>query len=588
MPQLLVPTRPSADSSNAAASTAWVKNQNYITSATVPFYVGTASINADIAAIGSNAATVVYNLPTTLSANLTVPANVTLMFNEPGYVIQGGAYTLAINGAIVAQPQLIFSGFTSGQITASASANPVGYPEWFGAITGNTGIDCATYINLCIVTFPITQLQLATYYTTATILLNTNVRTLRGQDIGQPGTAGTSIIANQSATATILQVGPNTLTGGSLANTLNTCLVECLYIYRTVAPNIASNATSILVQYCTWATLRCLLVQDSIYGVHIIGTAQLRCYRVVTLRLTAGAGGGTDTFYGMFLDGNGTSVGGAGSSISTYIDECTSSIAVISASATTNYQGFVALGTNGFSDTFLDRYETAGMNIGLSITGNGSTGTVFDDLDEDFRIYNLISDSNYGAALVFSNISATGSIQVIGGYVGFNNASAGPGGILFSSSLGSIYVTGMQFLMATTSAVASYAVKATSSANITMIGNIVQEAAGSAGIYLITTTTNSRFQDIVTNKNVSNGNSVVNVSSNSKRNVFDMTINGKANAFSTGYYLSDATPTYNEFKCSGLEASAFSTAKLYNNGVAVVTATTFGSGATNLSSGIMN
>lgn len=87
------------------------------------------SLNEAVAA--QNPATLVIDLPTSLTANLTVPQGVALDVQRSGSIALNG-FTLRINGAFEAPVDQIFTG--TGTVYFDTRVNEV-YPEWFG-VTG--------------------------------------------------------------------------------------------------------------------------------------------------------------------------------------------------------------------------------------------------------------------------------------------------------------------------------------------------------------------------------------------------------------------------------------------------------------------
>lgn len=113
---------------------------------------GYASLNAALAACPiAGGCSIDIDSVTSLSANLTVPSNTTLHFNQPGSINQG-TYTLTVNGPVEAQTYQIFTG------TGTVTGLSVVRPEWFGLTTVGP-----TIINALGSTGGIVQLQNATY-----------------------------------------------------------------------------------------------------------------------------------------------------------------------------------------------------------------------------------------------------------------------------------------------------------------------------------------------------------------------------------------------------------------------------------------
>lgn len=110
-----------------------------------------ASLSAAVTAIGSSQATLEYPATTTVSASLTVPANITSVFRGTGIISVSSGQVLTINGPIIAPHRQIFTGTGSVIIT-----NQTVVPQWYGAqgltrvvtdgamtVSGNT-ITCST------------------------------------------------------------------------------------------------------------------------------------------------------------------------------------------------------------------------------------------------------------------------------------------------------------------------------------------------------------------------------------------------------------------------------------------------------------
>lgn len=95
------------------------------------------ALNAAITAIGSNNVHLVVPVAQTLSAHLTVPANVILEL-LPGAIITTGAYNLTLNGHLIAGPYKIITWVVATGGTVSFNNNSYVYPQWFGALNDGT------------------------------------------------------------------------------------------------------------------------------------------------------------------------------------------------------------------------------------------------------------------------------------------------------------------------------------------------------------------------------------------------------------------------------------------------------------------
>jgi hypothetical protein len=94
-----------------------------------------ASINDAVAAIGSDQKVLLIPNTQTLTGNLTIPSNITLLILQGGAIVapSGSNYTLTINGSLVAGLYQIFYGFSPENITFGAGSVDKVYPQWWGA-----------------------------------------------------------------------------------------------------------------------------------------------------------------------------------------------------------------------------------------------------------------------------------------------------------------------------------------------------------------------------------------------------------------------------------------------------------------------
>ena len=508
-----------------------------------------------------------------VSASITLPNAVTFM---PGAQLSiASGQTVTFNGSLNAGVGQIFSG--SGSVVISPAYTTTGYPEWWGGQANYASVDQSTFINTCISAMVVCKLQAGTYYTTGTILQQSNNKAVVGASPDFTGTGGSTIISNNSPSATIYQIGPNTYTG----TMQNTNILKNVILLRSVAPQISSAPNGLLVQYTVWTSIDNVLSQDSVYAFHILGNANMFLTKDSADRSLAGSGGGTDKYYGFWLDAS-ANIGFAGGNASVYIDRCSVG-STVTWTSSLNYQGLVATGTYGYSDIFVNYFSTANLGFGIDLVGNGNTSTTFDNQNEDVRIYNPVLDSNGFAGIEFNGTSLYGSIQVIGGYINFNGAGSTPVGLEYDSSNGSITVTGME-IMCQQSATA-HAVVATGSKGIDQIGNDYFECKNWP--IELNGTTHSRFEDRIRAYSLGSTNQpAIYIHNSSSRNIFKMSVEGASTAYSQGYYLSDSTTSFTEFDASGIDASAISGNKLNNNGTAITSVGSFGT--SNYATGVMN
>lgn len=90
-----------------------------------------ATLSAAITAIGATQSTIEIPATTTVSASLTIPANVTLLFLGAGMISVSSGQTLTVNGPIQAPLRQVFTG--TGSVKFGSHVG-IAYPQWFGAV----------------------------------------------------------------------------------------------------------------------------------------------------------------------------------------------------------------------------------------------------------------------------------------------------------------------------------------------------------------------------------------------------------------------------------------------------------------------
>jgi len=515
----------------------------------------------------------------TISSNTTVPSSVQLIVKNGALFTINTGITLTINGPFTAGIYQIFNCVGTGKVIFNRTFVSTGYPEWWGAITGNSSFDCSTAINACIVACTVTQLQCGTYYTQNTVKQSTAGRSVIGAlgDSTQ-GDANASTIMLTNGTANIYQIGSDTFTSGiSQSNNY----LKYVTLGRSVAPVITSGCYGLSIQYTTWTIVEKVFSYDSMVSFNINGTGDTRLNFCVAGRYTTGTGSGTDTYIGFNLDGN-TNLGYAGGNASVYLTRCV----VGSIVPTVSSIGLNAAGAYGWSDLYIDQLETAQLYAGIILTGNGDISTPPDYQNEDVIIRDCVLDTCTVSGIEFVNISQYGAITVEGGYIApFPTSTTFVGCLYFNSSKGSVTISQVQMLLGVNPN--AQAVYATNSDSIAMKNNVANEAAATSGIYYLNNITNCSFEDYIRNYSAASNAPAVELAGTCTQNYFKMNILGKATAFSVGYFV-PSTCTKSEFNCTGVNQTCLSVSpgKLdYNAGI-ITTVGTFGTG--NYASGVMS
>jgi hypothetical protein len=110
--------------------------------------------------IGTKTKSLLVQKNITISADITIPANVNLWFSPQGrFTVDSGA-TLTINGVVTAGLWQIFDG--AGTVNGSPRITEA-YPEWFGAKVNDTSVDNAVIFDKTQKFFPKVKLGLGVY-----------------------------------------------------------------------------------------------------------------------------------------------------------------------------------------------------------------------------------------------------------------------------------------------------------------------------------------------------------------------------------------------------------------------------------------
>ncbi len=104
------------------------------------------SINAAVAAIGASNKNLLIVTPQTLTASLTIPANVNTIIWRNGSIVKAGAFTLTINGPFEVGLYQVFSGFCAGDGTCGNNISKEVYRVWWGENTTPGTTDMTTKI----------------------------------------------------------------------------------------------------------------------------------------------------------------------------------------------------------------------------------------------------------------------------------------------------------------------------------------------------------------------------------------------------------------------------------------------------------
>lgn len=167
----------------------WMQPANFFKARTGNESVlGYASLSAAVTAIGATQATIEIPATTTVSATLTIPSNITLLFIGQGMISVASAQTLTVNGPVQAPLRQVFTGTGTVKFGGRVA---LAYPEWFGA-AGDNSTDDQAAIQKAIDAFKDTGIEhhpgvvefTGGYAVGSTVLITGNSVTLRGPGWG--------------------------------------------------------------------------------------------------------------------------------------------------------------------------------------------------------------------------------------------------------------------------------------------------------------------------------------------------------------------------------------------------------------------
>ena len=539
----------------------------------------------------TNDTTAITNAAAALSALIFPPGNYLMSGTNtisvavqflPGAKITGTT-TLNLNGPLTAGLQQIFG--SSVTVVPSVAVNEVGYPEWFGAVTNNNGVDNTSAINACIVAFPVTQFQDAEYWHNTTINITTNYRTVQGVPSypyqGSVGTAeGTQIILNSATVSPQVLVGATGPTGGNTTK-IDIRVRDCMFV-RGTAPT-ASGSTDpkgMLIGGTLFPSIENVMVLDSCTDFYLNGNIQPNLYRTYAGRATAATNPGSDLFYGYFLNGS-SGLSAAGGNASTYLTECKGGCGVSALTAS----GSVGIAFNSAgADTYLLRCELDTCTTGLQYVGS-SGGSANRAGDADVFITDCIFDGFYSYGIYLTNVANYGAIHINGGYaapgsgasptacIGINSCGTSTGGNISINGF-----QGVGWPAATTAGI-----YAQTSYGIQAVGNMWNDCGGGT---VLTSVANSRFMDSYNSPAATNTVGAVSMTTCTRVYVAPV-VTGASGIWTAGINMNSTGNQYCEANCTAIDiAACASSHKLLSNGTNITTAGTFNTNC--LASGVVN
>ena len=429
------------------------------------------NFNTSITSYGSVATQAVVNSTSSLTANLVVPANVTLVVQKGGCITQSASYTLQINGAIVAPPgQQIFCGFSGSQITMGSSTGPVlsatstVYPEWWGAdVTGvnDSGVAIQAATN-SIVNGGTVQFS-AGNYNSSTCNWTLSIKGSAWVGITAGGSSATNINCS-SASATILTVSSSVspsylnITGG--------------FVFTRTAATPAVNSKGIVFQNISTGDFKNITVANSQYN-YVLQTFSAYCKEcdsIYTLSTSPGSSS-ANKIYLFWIDT-------AYPANSTYLKDTFAfeypAPGVSGRTASTVYGYYINNSTTSAgqtaNDIFLDNASSANVDIGAYY--NGNVGNAY-----DVHFINNVHDTYSTAGIIVDSVPGTpgGAVTIDDGWFAPAYTGSTTYGIEVLSSRG-VNITGGTQIFGGANYANNYGIYCYASNNVNVTGNRIMNS----------------------------------------------------------------------------------------------------------------
>lgn len=509
----------------------------------------------------------VYNVTSdlTINAQLVIPKGAIINI-APGV-------TLTINGQILAGRYQIFSG--DGTLKVDNSAQPVGYPEWFGAVGDNSSIDNTAYINKCIKAFCITELSSADYYIDGTILIDTSNRTLRGvKPLNWSYVAdtkkGTRIITKQNTAAVIL-VGTTTVPSNINLSVQN-ILLEDFTVYRVQGSDWLKNSIGIRFSQVLRGRVNHITCFDNDLGIMLQACTNIHIENSIIFSEILPGSDTTRSYRGIFIDNSVLSPNNS-PNVSIYIRNNiinTGGGVILPVSSGINISGSV----NSPADMFIYENAIEWVNNGIEVMGASVANKV-----HDMHIVHNELDVIRSNGIIVQNISAFNTFIIEDNYIAPGSIATTPFAGIRLANVGGVSVHNN--VIVSKNFAHTYGLYITSSSTINSVGNILTECQYA---YYVTSTACSSFNDVITNGvNQANAGGFF---SDCSHNIISSALRGNPSMFTSGIRL-EGSSAANEVNVTMFLTSAVDSGTAHYVYVLSGYATAVGVLRGNLISGIM-
>lgn len=453
-------------------------------------------------------------------------------------------------------------------------------PDWFGAVRNNAAAAATNDIRIaaCYVLAPVTQFGPGDYWTTTTIKANIENHKIKGVGSKYTGrnTAMTRIVCTSNSD-TIMRMGPDAQP--AMINDFPQGIeVSDIYLARSVAPLISSNARGLHMQWILYGKAQNTKTNSNMVGIEANGVVHSHQINCEAVRDCAGSGAGTDYFVGNYANGGGT-IGAAGGNASLFIVDCVAGCNYGPLQTATGSIGFKA--DLGFTDVWYWNPETTNFYCAQVVQSNGSAALTF--TNTDFNIFHAIHDQFKQVGIYVTEIASSGSVAITEPY--FGPSTSARAAYWVNACEGAVTLRGGQFVMGAAPAVQPILLLSSRGCDV-LDYPVILEAGNTYAISGGSDVNDARIEVFAKNPTVTAGPIIQLLGTNTNVQCSPKS-SGKASAFQYGAQIIGTTTTRCTFDVSGLNSLNFPAVdrQISNNGTPIVAAGVFG---TNLGQGNFN
>lgn len=337
----------------------------------------------------------------------------------PGAVLIVDRATLTIGTSFEAPSRRqLFDCISGGRVVFANDTVLEGYPEWWGAKTGEPGFDCLPALRACLAACEFMRLAASDYYVQDTFRVDIPYRRIGGTGwfaTGERQATRIVLAGPHAGTGTVMQVGPSQRPAG-IGDHAFTVGIADLVLARTarcVPPpggEEAAAAIGMAISYVIQCRIERVAAIEHSIGFYLHGCVYTKLIDCFTQRYNAGSSPTNDIMRGFYADGRVKTPWFTGGNASVYFERC---------NVTGHHPAHadpIGLKADGaFCDLFIDRLETANVPRGCVFDASGTPNA--DSGNIDVHIRSSILDGCSAVGLELRRGPAGMSIEVADLYV---------------------------------------------------------------------------------------------------------------------------------------------------------------------------